>query len=261
MATTKNTQYWEEHKPASPLCLCYSQDKGLYTKKLSENEEPDELLYRPQGKVGFVNDKFAIPEQDVEIEIQTNFGYRGASYHRATFKKGDLYILDFDLSKLNILNNCSITTFDISLYDWDGLFYKLVNAYNKSSIEAYTTSSVAYLEGLSKMLDKNKVILKGNIEDQNSIQWEGDFLVALYVGKKMRDLLRGFKVANTSDTVVIEQALNLCRKYICKVKSLVLDYSDSRVSQISDTLMLIHQFMCENKFGIDYLSMVLDKEV
>ena len=261
MATRKNTQYWEENKPAYPLCLCYSQDKGLYTKRFTENDDSDELLYRPQGFVGFVNDKLAIPEQDVEIEIQTNFGYRSASYHRATFKRGNLYILDFDLSKLNILNNCSVKTFDVPLYEWDGLFSKLVNAYKESSIEAYTTSTIAYLEGLSEMLDKNEVIIKGNLEEEKNTQWEGDFLVDLYVGKKMRDLLSGFIFANTSDPIVIEHTLNLCRKYVCKVKSLLLDYSDSRVSQVSDTLMLIHQFMCENKTGIEYLSLILDKDV
>ena len=260
MATRKTTQYWEENKPVYPLCLCYSQDKGLYTKRLTENEDSDELLYRPQGYVGFVNDTLTIPGQDVEIEIQTNFGYRGASYHRATFKKGDLYILDFDLSKLNILNNCSIKTFDVPLYDWDRLYSKLIKAYKESTIATYTTSSIAYLEGLSEILDKNKVIIKGNLEEEKNTQWEGDFLVDLYVGKKMRDLLRGFKFANTSDSVVMGHTLNLCRKYLGKVKSLMLDYGDSRVSQISDTLMLIHQFMCENKVGTEYLSLLLDKD-
>lgn len=261
MATRKTTQYWEENKPAYPLCLCYSQDKGLYMKRFTENENSDELLYRPQGYVGFVKDKLAIPDQDFEIEIQTNFGFRSASYHRATFKKGDLYILDFDLSKLNILNNCSVKTFDVPLYEWDRLYFKLVNAYKESSIEAYTTSSIAYLDGLSEMLDKNEVIIKGNLEEEKNTKWEGDFLVDLYVGKKIRDLLNAFKFSNTSDSIVIEHALNLCRKYVCKVKSLLLDFGDSRVSQVSDTLMLIHQFMCENKAGIEYLNLLLDKEV
>ena len=66
MANRKNTQYWEENKPVYPLCLCYSQDKGLYMKRFTENEDSEELLYRPQGRVGFVNDRLAIPEHEVE---------------------------------------------------------------------------------------------------------------------------------------------------------------------------------------------------
>lgn len=261
MATRKNTQFWEDNKPVYPLCLCYSQEKGLYTKRLTENEEADELLYRPQGHVGFVNDKLTIPGQDVEIEIQSNFGYKSASYLRATFKRGSRYVLDFDLSKLCILNNCSVKSFDVPLYDWDGLFSKLINAYRESSIDTYTTSVISYVEGLDEILDKKEIEIRGNLEAKNSTKWEGDFLIGLYAGKKIRDLLGGFEIAGTSDPVVLKHTLILCTKYIGKVKSLDLDYSDSRVSQISDTLMFIHKFMCENKAGIEYLSMILDKEV
>ena len=261
MANRKNTKYWEENKPVYPLCLCYSQDKGLYTRRLMENEDSEEILYRPQGYVGFVNDKLTIPEQDVEIEIQSNFGYSRASYLRATFKRGNQYILDFDLSKLYILNNCSVKTFDVPLYDWDRLFSKLVKAYKESSIETYTTSAIAYLEGLSAMLDKNEVVINGNLEEKKSTQWKGDFLIELFAGKKIRDLLRGFEIAGTSDQIVVKHTLSLCTKYIRKVKLLDLDFSDSRVSQISETMMFIHKFMCENKAGTEYLRMILDKEV
>ena len=261
MATKKNTQHWEEIKSQYTKCLCYSEGEGLCIKRISDGESSEELLYMPQGYVGFVNDKIMIPGQDMEIEIQSNFGYKSASYLRATFKKEGQFILDFDLSKLSVLNNCSIKTFDVPLYDWNSLFSKLVCAYKESSIEAYTTSSIAYLGGLCEMLDKSEVVIRGNLEETYSTKWDGDFLVELYVGNKIRDLLNGFKSANTSDPVVIEHTLNLCRKYIGKVKSLVLDYSDSRVSQISDTLMLIHHFMCENKTGIEYLNLLLGKEI
>ena len=261
MANRKTTQYWEENEPIYPLCLCYSQEKGLYTKRFTENEDSEELLYRPQGHVGFANDRLTIPEQEVEIEIQSNFGYSSASYLRATFKRGNSFILDFDLSELYILNNCSVKTFDVPLYDWDGLFSKLVEAYKESSVEAYTTSSIAYLEELSAMLDKNEVVIKGNLEEKNSTQWKGDFLIELFSGKKIRDLLRGLEIAGTSDQIVVKHTLSLCTKYIRKVKLLDLDFSDSRVIQISETMMLIHRFMCENKAGIEYLSMLLDKEL
>ena len=231
MANRKTTQYWEENEPIYPLCLCYSQEKGLYTKRFTENEDSEELLYRPQGHVGFANDRLTIPEQEVEIEIQSNFGYSSASY------------------------------LDVPLYDWDGLFSKLVEAYKESSVEAYTTSSIAYLEELSAMLDKNEVVIKGNLEEKKSTQWKGDFLIELFAGKKIRDLLRGFEIAGTSDQIVVKHTLSLCTKYIRKVKLLDLDFSDSRVIQISETMMLIHRFMCENKAGIEYLSMLLDKEL
>ncbi len=261
MANRKTTQYWEENKSVYPLCLCYSQDKGLYIKRFTENEDSKELLYRPQGYVGLVNDRLTIPEQEVEIEIQSNFGYSSASYLRATFKRGNQYVLDFDLSELYILNNCSVKTFDVPLYDWDRLFSKLVEAYKESSVKAYTTPSIAYLEEMSAMLDKNEIVIKGNLEEKNSTQWKGDFLIELFSGKKIRDLLRGLEIAGTSDQIVVKHTLSLCTKYIRKVKLLDLDFSDSRVLQISETMMHIHKFMCENKAGTEYLSLILDKEV
>lgn len=261
MANRKNTQYWEENEPVYPLCLCYSQDKGLYTKRFTENEDSEELLYRPQGYVGFVNDKLTISGQEVEIDIQSNFGYSNASYLRAALKRGNQYALDFDLLKLYILNNCSVKTFDVPLYDWDRLFSKLVEAYKESSVKAYTTPSIAYMEGLSAMLDKDEVVINGNLEEKKSTQWKGDFLVVLFAGNKIRDLLRGFEIAGTSDQIVVKHTLSLCTKYIRKVKLLDLDFSDLRVIQISETMMLIHKFMCENKAGTEYLSMLLDKEL
>lgn len=54
MANRKTTQFWEENKPVYPLCLCYSQDKGLYTKRFTENEDYEELLYRLKDMLGLL---------------------------------------------------------------------------------------------------------------------------------------------------------------------------------------------------------------
>ena len=260
MAERKTTQHWEDIRSQYTKCLCFSNEKGLYTKRISEDITSEELLYRPQGYVGFVNDKIVIPGQDVEINIQSNFGYGSASYLRATIKKGARSLLDFDLSKLYILNNLGVRVFNVPLYEWTKLFDKIIKAYKESSIEDYTTSSIAYLDELSDMLDKEEICIKGGFEKEKSTEWKGDFLVALFAGNKIRNLLKGFKEAQLSDPIVMKYTLNLCRKYINKVKALSLDFNDSRVSQFSETLMLIHQFMWENDAGIEYLGLLFDKE-
>lgn len=261
MAKKKTTQHWEEIKSQFTNCLCFSNEKGLYTKRLSENESPTELLYRPQGYVGFVSDKFTIPGQNVEITIQSNFGYGNASYLRSTVTVGNRNILDFDLSKLYILNLCSVTTLDVPLYDWDGLFMKIINAYNIIPIDNLTTSSIAYVEELSDVLDRDQIQVKGYMDHEKTTCWEGRFLITLHVGRKIQDLLKGFEAAEVSDSVLLKHTINLCRKYISVFKSLALDYEDSRVEQLSKTLLSIHKFMCENNAGIEYLSMLLNKEV
>ncbi len=261
MAEIKTTQRWEEIKSQYTNCLCFSNEKGLYTKRISENESLAELLYRPQGYVGFVSDKLSIPGQNVEITIQSNFGYGNASYLRATVAVGNRYVLDFDISKLYILNKCSVTTLDVSLYDWDGLFKKIIDAYNLISIDNLTTSSIAYVEELSDMLDKDKILVKGYIDNEDNTCWEGQFLITSHVGRKIHDLLKGFEVAKVSDSILLKHTMNLCRKYISVFRSLALDYEDSRVEHLSQALLSIHKFMYENNAGIEYLSLLLDKEV
>lgn len=261
MAEIKTTQRWEEIKSQYTNCLCFSNEKGLYTKRISENESLAELLYRPQGYVGFVSDKLSIPGQNVEITIQSNFGYGNASYLRATVAVGNRYVLDFDISKLYILNKCSVTTLDVSLYDWDGLFKKIIDAYNLISIDNLRTSSIAYVEELSDMLDKDKILVKGYIDNEDNTCWEGQFLITSHVGRKIHDLLKGFEVAKVSDSILLKHTMNLCRKYISVFRSLALDYEDSRVEHLSQALLSIHKFMYENNAGIEYLSLLLDKEV
>ena len=261
MAEIKTTQRWEEIKSQYTNCLCFSNEKGLYTKRISENESLAELLYRPQGYVGFVSDKLSIPGQNVEITIQSNFGYGNASYLRATVAVGNRYVLDFDISKLYILNKCSVTTLDVSLYDWDGLFKKIIDAYNLISIDNLTTSSIAYVEELSDMLDKDKILVIGYIDNVDNTCWEGQFLITSHVGRKIHDLLKGFEVAKVSDSILLKHTMNLCRKYISVFRSLALDYEDSRVEHLSQALLSIHKFMYENNAGIEYLSLLLDKEV
>ena len=262
MTKKKNTRYWEENKPVYPLCLCYSREKGLYTKRLTENESCDELLYRPHGYAGSVNDKFEIPGQDIEIEIQSNFDYRSSkSYLRAIIKKNNRSILDFDLSKIFILRNCSIQYQDVPVYDWDALFEKIIKAYNRTSLDEYTTSSIAYLEELNMMLDKSEINIKGDYSEEQESHWKGVFSVTLFASNKIRDFLKAYEDAQLADSTVQKQTLNLLRKYVGKVKSLDFDYSDSRVSQISETMMLVHKFMCNSKAGIEYLNILLGKEV
>ncbi len=73
--------------------------------------------------------------------------------------------------------------------------------------------------------------------------------------------MNGFEAAEVSDSVLLKHTMNLCRKYISVFQSLDLDYEDSRVEHLSKALLFIHKFMYENNVGIEYLSMLLGKEV
>ena len=261
MATKKTTLYWKENKNQYTRCLCYSDKCGLYTDTIPEGENPDELLYRPQGYAGYVINKIETPSRNIEITFLSNFGYGSASYLRAAVNLGNRRILDFDMSKLYVLNNISISTLDVPTYSWNLLFEKIIDAYNRASLNTLTTEAIAYIDELSDMLDKDEILVKGNIDKEKPTQWNGTFLISLHVGKKIQDLLKGLELAEVSDPTVLKYTMNLCRKYILNVKAQTLDYEDSRMSQLSDSLLSVHKFMCANKGGKEYLSMILGKEI
>jgi len=261
MTKRKTTRYWEDNKNLYTKCLCYSDKYGLYTDKIPDGDNPEELLYRPQGYAGYINNKIEIPDRNIEITILSNFGYGSASYLRAAVKFGNRRILDFELSKMYVLNNCSITTIDVPTYNWNLLFEKIIDAYNTASLGVLTTSAIAYIDELSDMLDSDVITVKGYIDKEKSTPWDGAFLISLHAGKKIQDLIKGLEVAEVSDPTVLKYTMNLCRKYIKKMKTLPLDYEDSRISQLSESLLFIHKFMCENEGGTEYLNMILDKEV
>lgn len=261
MATRKITRYWKDNKEHYTKCLCYSDKYGLYTDTIPEGSNPPELLYRPQGYKGYVINKIGVPGRNIEITILTNFEYGSASFHSAIIQFGNRRILDFELSKLYILRNSSISTLDVPSYSWDILFEKIINAYNTASLENLSTSAIAYIDELSNMLDKNEISIKGSLDTDKLTKWDGAFLISLFAGRKIQDLVGGLEAAEVSDPIVLKYTMNLCRKYIAKAKALTLDYEDSRTSQLSEYLLSVHKFMCANEGGIEYLSMLLDKEV
>ena len=261
MTTRKTTRYWNENKDQYKKCLCYSSKYGLYTDAIPEGNNPEELLYRPQGYAGYVINKIVIPGRNVEITILSNFGYGSASYLRATVSFGNRRILDFDVSKLYVLNNCSVSTLDVPVYSWNLLFDKIIDAFNRAPLDNLTTTAIGYIDELSDMLDRDEISVKGYIDKEKPTQWDGAFLVSLHAGKKIQDLVKGLEAAEVSDPTVLKYTMNLCRKYIVKVKTQTLDYEDPRTTQLSESLLSVHKFMCSNKGGIEYLSMILSKEI
>lgn len=261
MATRKTTRFWEENKNQYTKCLCYSDKYGLYTDIIPEGDNPEELLYRPHGYAGYAINKIEVPGRNVEITILSNFGYGSASYLRAAVNFGSRRILDFDMSKLYILNHCSITTLDVPVYSWNLLFEKIIKAFSIASLDNFTTSAIAYIDELSDMLDKDKISVKGYVDKDKSTQWDGEFLVTLHAGGKIQDLVKGIESAEASDSTVLKYTKNLCRKFVMKIKAQTLDYKDSRTTQLSESLLSVHKFLCANNGGIEYLSLLLDKEV
>lgn len=251
------TQHWEEIKSQYVNGLCFSKEKGLYTRIIFDGEQTDDIIYRPHGYSGFVSDVIDIPQSDFHIQIESNFGYGNKAYLKATLTYQGKVVLGFDTDKLYVLMHSSVSFLSVLVYDWDFLFDSIISAYKNALSGHYPTSSIAYIEEISDMLDKKEIWIRKTFEKEESTKWEGEFMVTLHAGGKLKDLLEGFDKAAQMDNVISKHLLNLCRKFVLKLTSLSLDLGDNRTSQISECLIPVHQFMCKNKAGSEYLGMIL----
>ncbi len=258
MAKRQMTKQWEEIKGQFVNGLCFSKEKGLYTRLISDGEQADDIIYRPHGYYGYVSDGIKIPDSDLHIQIDSNFGYGSMAYLSATLTYKGKIVLDFNTNKLYVLRHSSISDLSVSIYDWDYLFELIISAYKQALLDNYLTSSIAYIEEISDMLDRNEIMVRRTFEKEEPTKWEGKFLITLHAGRKLKDLLEGFGQATQIDGVIAKSLLNLCRKYVSQVTSLSLDLNDTRTSQMSECLIPVHQFMCQNKAGAEYLGIIFN---
>ena len=254
----KETCRWEELRSMCTKCLCYSEEKGLYVHDLLKGENPD-IIYRPHGYVGLNKDKIVLSNGNLIILIISKFGYGYRKFLRASVQVNNQTLLDFDTSKLYVLNDCSVSTYDVPEYDWNALFEKMVAGYKWYFTEWYTSNASAYIEEISAMLDKDKIFIKGKMTRPKTTRWSGNMLVTLHSGRKIRDLIESLELSNITDTKLIGQINDLCKKYIDKVGCLSIDYEDLRANQISDSLIAIHKFMWQNGAGLDFMKHIFKK--
>ncbi len=260
MAKRKMTNRWEEIKSQYVNGLCFSKEKGLYTRIIAEGEQADDIIYRPHGYYGFVSDEIDIPECDLHIQINSNFGYRSKAYLSAMLICKGKVVLSFDTDKLYVLNHSSVSALSVPLYDWDSLFESIIVAYKQALSGLYQTSSIAYIEEIGDMLDKKEIMVRKTFEKEEPTKWEGDFLITLHAGRKLKNLLDGFDLAVQPDEIIIKYLKALCHKYLTKVFSQTFDTNDKRISLLSESLLAIHKFMCQNKAGNEYLEYLFGKK-
>ncbi len=250
------TQYWKKNKWSRDCCLCYSQSRGLYSSNYFVSSD---TIYQAHGYEGFHYD--IVEVNGLKIRFDSNFGYGKSSYLRATVEKDGQRLLDFDPSKIHVLNNCSVASFDVKSYEWSSLFDKIIAASNNFNPELCSTQSIAYIEKLIEILNFYKINIRGTLVDDKEVLWDGEFLVALFVSYKTTDLLNGLKLSHITDRNTIENTLKLCRELLAKLHIIDADIADSRTMKLSDTLFLIHEFMYENDCGLDFFgSFVVERE-
>ena len=242
------TKYWEENHWIHDCNLCYSVSKGLYS---SKNTIPPstEIIYQAHGYMGYYHD--IVEVNGLRIRFDSNFEYGNSSYIHATVENNGQRYLDFDTSKLFVLNNCSVATFDVNPYEWSSLFDKIIFASNTFNPELCSTQSIAYIEKMGEILSSDSVNIRGSFAEEKEVVWDEDFVITLLISDKTKDLIDGLKLAHVTDKITIDHTLKLCKELLEKLHAIDADIADSRTKRLSDTLFLI---MYENDCALDFYS-------
>ena len=256
---SENTKIWEDIKSEHTTCLCYSESKGLYISEINFAPEED-VLFLPHGIKGWHEEAPQKQMENLSIKIKTNFGYGSMTYMKAIVERDGKRLLDFDKSKFFVLNNSGVMTLDVEHYAWEKLFEKIISiSKGFDSTLVCNTSSISYVEEIDNILSKKEVFIKSSFIQGKTVKWSGEYIVALFAAKKIKDLIKGCQLASITDEYFIDKTNELCHKWLQKIQSINIDLGDNRTTQLSDCLFAIHEFMVQNEKGLDFLGYFIPK--
>lgn len=253
-----NTAFWEDNKFEHNHCLCYSEVKGLYVAKIPFASK-ENMLFLPHGYKGTWKKQVSLAKEDLTIQIETNFGYGSRAYMRAIIERDGQRLLDFDKYKMYILNHCSIMTLDVKPYEWEKLFNKIISISKGFNPDQCTSSALSYVEEINNILNKKEILIKATFDKENATIWNNEYLVTLFAANKIRDLIKGYNMANITDEYFSDKCAQLYKIFLQKIQKIEINLSDSRAIQLAETIFLIHEFMAKNEKGLDFLGCFISK--
>lgn len=231
------------------LCLCYSKEKGLYVSQKDYVPDGDLLFCSYSHKSA----PFYIPEENVKIIIN------GAVYLYANIIfDNNRYLLDFDRSKMNVLNRCKLTQFSVPKRDWSLLFDKIISGYQKihNCAVSYDCDINEYLDILEKMLTSDAIRVKLNLNKEEDTVWDEYKLIVLRVGNLLSDL-----VENANNIILQGQIKERCilftLNYLKIFSAHLSDFepNDSRIkSSMVNIFVTLQKFLFDNNKQVEFMN-------
>ena len=242
------------------ICLCYTEEKGLFTKRLADGENEGVVLLRSHNEEWKRTIKASIPGTDTIIQVCTKIGTCYNSFFYATIRNGENFVLDFDESKLQILNGGGVERITAHIGDWNGLFQKIIQRYNESLSGQCPLSSIEYIEGIRSILEKESISIHGQFNDERTRLWQGKYIVLVYAASKITNLLSQLPHTQITDETFHHNCLSLCQHFLVKLAELDIDLSDSRLFHLSNALWAVHKYMYDQQKGEEFLKYYLNKQ-
>lgn len=243
----------------SSICLCYTKETGLFIKHLDENEGQDIVVIRSHNEKWKKTLKATIPGTDTTIEIYSKIGPHFYSFFYASLRKGDRIMLDFDKTKLQVLNGSGIERITAPFGDWNRLFKKIIQLYNESLCDLCPASSIGYVDEIQCILEKKQISIYGEFDDEHTTLWKGEYEIMMYAADKIENLLNQLQLAHIVDETLHNHCFSLCQDYLDKFADLDIDLDDTRLFHFSNALLAIHNYLHWQKKGEVFLKYYLNK--
>lgn len=241
--------------------LCYSNEKGLYTLYLLEEEYHDDLLFRPYEKKGRKSTLVETKDKKLKIQINSNFDFGRSSYLTAKVFKQEYVLLDFDIEKLYVHQEaCGVEFFSVPTKNWNLLFEKIMRGYNIPFTPSCPASAIGYLDEIKIMLDTNKANIKMALHDEKPQEWK-EMVLLSHIGDKICNFLEGIAIARITDETIIKHTMDLCTLFLMKLKGISIKRQDLRTPHFAKVLFAIHSFMNRNNAGVDFLYYFISNEI
>lgn len=242
------------------ICLCYTPEQGLFTKCLAEGEGIDIVLFRSHNEVWKRTLKATIPGTDIAIQIYSKIGPHYNSFFYATINTSEKVALDFDETKLHVLNGSGVEKITAPIGDWSGLFSKVIQIYHEFLSDQCPSSSLEYIEGIHRLIEKESISIHGQFNDERVRLWQGKYIILVYAAGKITNLLSRLPLSHITDELFHQNCFSLCQHFLKKLAELDIDLSDTRLFHLSNALWAIHNYMYDQQKGDEFLKYYLNKQ-
>lgn len=223
--------------------LCY------YKPTLYKGSSGDpNCFFEAYDKKGYKKQKITIPNEKVDIIIHSNLHYAGASYLFANILVKDLYVLNFkDKQMLYLLNNHSLSTFQVEPGDWNSLFDIIVQEHN--NLFMISESIIKdYFDELDKIIDKDIVTIWNSKVAERQTTWNKAFLVRLFSSDKIVDIINSVEKSTICKNSFVHKCLyascmNFTKKIAQELEWEGVEQNDLRLKRLCKNLAIIHNYM------------------
>ena len=239
----------------------YLNNNGSFSiKDIDLAEATEHLVISPFIDKKFQTKDIEISKIHANLHISSKYDSGGVSCHLfARLQYKGRYILEFDSSKLHILNNASVLNHIVLRGQWEMLFAKIIQTYSNTNEFTNLDAALNYIDQIDTLIGCDSMEITSALHKSNYTIWRNQIPILSHLGNVISDLISSIEISNLNNNVKITNALlEISKKYIKKTRDEfpLIPITDSRLPQISTHMASIHSFMNKHNHSSIYLNTI-----